>query len=111
MSPTAKLVYDALAEEPSLVKDLVKSTGKKTDSVKEGIGELSRAGMVDGDGEEGKAHTYWRTDLPTRDSYRGSRVGQNGLKPGHGPLVQFAVEQLGLPPSSLPKASTLLPWT
>lgn len=96
LSATAHVVCDALADGEASVDDLAQRTGKSKDAVKKGIGELRKAEMVDGDGEEGKAYTYWRTDRPTRDSYRGSRVGRNGLKPEHGPLVQLAVEQLGL---------------
>ena len=85
-----------LTDGPALVGDLVERTNKTKDNVKKGLSELRNAGLVDGEGEDGKAHTYRRTDEPTRDSHIESRVGLNGLKPEHGSLVRFAVEQLGL---------------
>ena len=96
LSAIAQLVYDALTDGSALVEDLVERTNKTRDNVKKGLGELRNAGLVESEGEDGKAHTYRRTDEPTRDSHIESRVGLNGLKPEHGSLVRFAVEQLGL---------------
>lgn len=67
LSPAAQLVNKALESGPALVADLHEQTGKPKDSVRQALSELRAAGLVDSTGEQGKAHTYWRTDSPSTE--------------------------------------------
>ena len=81
LSSAAQLVYRALGDGPALVADLSARLGKSKDTVKQAIAELRAAELVDGEGTPGRAYTYCRTDLPTREPLYESRVGQGGDLP------------------------------
>lgn len=83
VSPAAQLVYAALKDGPAMIADLSEALGRSKDAVKQSIGELRRAGLIQSAGPQGKDHTYWRNDDPNPpvrpvrpvSPYISSRVG------------------------------------
>jgi hypothetical protein len=60
LSSRAQLVLSELGDANKLVNDIVESTGQTKETVKQALVELRRAGLVDGGGDPGKPHRYWK---------------------------------------------------